>query len=64
MAKALKETAEILANPLSNIYNAFLQSGIVPDLWKLGNIIALFKKGDKSEPGNYGPVSLTSVLGK
>lgn len=62
--KALKETAAILAKPLTKIYNASLQSGIVPDLWKLGNIIALFKKGDKSDPGNYRPVSLTSVVGK
>jgi hypothetical protein len=36
--KALKETAAILAKPLTKIYNASLQSGIVPDLWKLGNV--------------------------
>jgi hypothetical protein len=62
--KALKETAAILAKPLTKICNASLQSGIVPDLWKLWNIIALFIKGDKSDPGNYRPVSLTSVVGK
>ena len=50
--KALKETAAILAKPLTKRYNASLQSGIVPDLWKLGNIIASFKKGDNSDPGN------------
>ena len=54
--KALKETAAILAKPLTKIYNASLQSGIVPDLWKLGNIIALFKlEAQRTEP-----VSLTS----
>ena len=42
--KALKETAAILAKLLTTICNASLQSGIVLDLWKLGNIIALFKK--------------------
>jgi hypothetical protein len=62
--KALKETAAILVKPLTKIYNASLQSGIVPDLWKLGNIIAFFKKGDKSDPGNYRPVNLTSIVGK
>ena len=37
--KALKELAEILANPLTIIFNTSIQTGIVPDLWKIGNII-------------------------
>jgi hypothetical protein len=37
---------------------------LVKNLWKEGNITALFKKGDKTEPGNYRPVSLTSVICK
>ena len=41
-----------------------MQTGIVLDLWKIWYIIALFRKGDKSDPGNYRPVSLTSVVGK
>ncbi|KAK6167371.1 hypothetical protein SNE40_021416 [Patella caerulea] len=62
--KALKELHGTIAKPLTIIFNASLQSGKVPDLWKIGNIIALFKKGDKSDPGNYRPVSLTSVACK
>ena len=55
---------EILAKPLTIIFNTSIQSGIVPDLWEIGNIITLLKKGDKSDPGNYRPVRLTSVVGK
>jgi hypothetical protein len=30
-----------------------MEAGKVPELWKLGNIVALFKKGEKSDTGNY-----------
>jgi hypothetical protein len=36
--------------------------GLVPQLWKEGNITALFKKGDKAEPGNYRPGSIVNTL--
>ena len=35
-----------------------------PDQWKVAHVIALFKKGNKSLPSNYRPVSLLSCVSK
>ena len=40
------------------------QSGEVPGAWRKGTITPLFEKSRKEDPGNYRPVSLTSVPGK
>ena len=50
--KVLKELSHILCKPLTKMFNKSLQDGVVPQSWKLGNINAIFKKGDRSEPGN------------
>jgi hypothetical protein len=41
-----------------------MDTGGVPEDWKSANVTPIFKKGAKSEPGNYRPVSLTSICCK
>lgn len=36
----------------------------IPQDWKDGNVVPISKGGNKSDPGNYRPVSLTSLVGK
>ncbi|KFQ41893.1 RNA-directed DNA polymerase from mobile element jockey, partial [Nestor notabilis] len=59
--RVLKELANEVARPLSIIFERSWQSGEVPDDWKKGNVTPIFKKGKVEDPGNYRPVSLTSV---
>jgi len=61
--KILKECALSLCYPLAMIFNKSMAEMKLPADWKQANITPLFKGGVKTEPGNYRPVSLTSVPG-
>eukprot|EP00061_Rhincodon_typus_P012843 g38839.t1 len=38
--------------------------GVVPEDWRIPDIVPLFKKGIRDNPGNYRPVNFTLVVGK
>ncbi|RMC04262.1 hypothetical protein DUI87_19081 [Hirundo rustica rustica] len=62
--EVLKALADIIGRPLMIIFERLWRSGEVPEDWKKANVTLVFKKGMKEDPGNYCPVSLTSVPGK
>ena len=53
-----------LAPILQVIFQKWLDSGKLPYIRKEANVSPIFKKGDKSDPANYRPISLTCVLCK
>ena len=53
-----------MEEPTWEIINSSLREGKVPKEWKRANIVPLHKGGNKMEPLNYRPVSLTSVVSK
>ena len=57
----MRDHVDIMAPALANLYNKSMKEGVVPSDWKEANVTPIFKKGSKSDPGNYRPVSLTSI---
>jgi hypothetical protein len=57
----LRELREEVIPALTMIYRQSLRTGEVPEDWRNANVTPIFKKGKKTDPGNYRPVSLTSV---
>ena len=60
----LRECAKALSSPLHTIFKASLTAGCLPRDWRRANVTPIFKKGNKADPLNYRPISLTSVYVK
>ncbi len=61
----MRKTAKAISKPLEIIFNKSLETGTIPDEWKLARISSIYKnKGSKKMAGNYRPISLTSVVCK
>src|SRR5438874_3955927 len=63
-AKLLKLVPEEISDFLLLIFDKCIQLSVIPAQWKTANVAPVFKKGSRSQPGNYRPISLTSVLCK
>ena len=60
----LKEGADIIASPLTELFNKSLNDRELPQDGVSANITPVFKKAGKQQASNYRPISLTCILCK
>ena len=63
-ARLLKDSRFVIAPYLTRIFNLSLDSVIFPQAWKEVRVSPIHKSGDKTECGNYRPISELPVVSK
>ena len=58
------QLADQLSVPITLLFTRSITTGEVPRQWKVATVTPIFKRGDRADPANYRPVSLTSILCK
>ena len=64
LTSVLKKCIHFFVDPLCNIYNKSLVSGIFPNKLKVAKVIPLYKKGPVGNIENYRPIALLSTFSK
>ena len=60
----IKDGATVFAKPISQICNLSIKYSIFPSDCKIAKLKPLFKKGSKTDPKNYRPISLLPLVSK
>ena len=62
--RLLKEAADELSPELAHLFQMSVDNGKIPLDWKAALVTPVFKKGNRSTPSNYRPISSTSIVCK
>ncbi len=60
----VKDASEQIALPLAMIFNASLENGIFPQLWKLARVAPIYKSGARDDGNNYRPISVLGIFSR
>ena len=62
--KALKDSAELIASSLSDLFNFSVGTKTYPDDFKVAKVTPIFKSGDKDDVNNYKPISVIPTIAR
>ena len=60
----IKKSFDLIVQPLANIINQSLYTGIFPEKLKIAKVIPVYKSGEQNSLTNYRPISLLSNFSK
>jgi len=60
----VKKIINLIADPLTYIFNLSFKNGLVPHQLKIAKIVPLYKSGDNSLTDNYRPIALLPIFSK
>ena len=60
----LKHCSPVIEKYLSEAFNMSISKRKFPEFLKLAKVVPIFKKGDKTSPQNYRPISLLCSISK
>ena len=58
--KLIQAAGRTILNSLKNIFNLSLNTGIFPDDWKIACVTPIYTSDNKTDCGNYRPISIIS----
>ena len=62
--KFIKDGATVLAKPITQLCNLSIETSKFPSSCKIAKLKPIFKKGSKTDPQNYRPISLLPLISK
>lgn len=62
--RLLKCCATSLTEPITHLLSTCISTCSIPEEWKIHQITPVFKKGDRTSPTNYRPISLLCTISK
>ena len=62
--RLLKLAAPVISKSVAHMINQSITREFFPNELKIAKVIPIYKKGDRSDPGNYRPISILPTLSK